>query len=111
VRLWSFVGGTWFVPPLDVTYNALAANVQPPIIVPPTGSYKKKVKVNMATATPGAAIYYTLDNSTPTLGSATTFLFTTPFTLTTTTTVRAKAVKTGVPDSPVTAVGYTIKKK
>jgi membrane-associated protease RseP (regulator of RpoE activity) len=111
VRLWSFVGGTWFNPPLDIVYNALAANVQPPIIAPGSGSYKKKVTVNMATGTPGATIYYSLDGSIPTVGSATTFKFVKPFTLTKTTTVRAKAVKTGIPDSPVASAGFTLHKK
>jgi hypothetical protein len=82
-----------------------------PVIAPASGKYKKKVTVNMATGTPGATIYYTKDSSTPTVGSATTFKFTAPFALTATAIVKCKAVKTGVPDSPVASASYTITKK
>ena len=108
VRLWSNIGGTWFNPPQDYIYNAAAVNVVPPAIAPSTGTYKKKVTVNMATTTPGATIRYTLDGTIPTSVSP---LFVHPFSLTKTTTVRAKAFKTGVPDSPPSAAGYTITKK
>ncbi len=111
VRLWSYVGGIWFNPPQDYVYNAQAASVLAPVISPPTGIYKKKVTVNMASATSGATLYYTLDGSMPTVGSPTTFTFVKPFRLTKTTSVRAIATKGGIPDSPVTVAGYTITKK
>ncbi len=108
VRLWSLVSGTWVNPPQDYTYQAEAAGVMPPIIAPATGTYKKKVTVNMATGTPGAIIYYTLNGTTPTTSAS---VFSKPFTLKQTTTVRAIAIESGVPDSPVAAAGYTITKK
>jgi hypothetical protein len=111
VRLWSFVNGAWLNPPQDYVYSALAAAVMPPIIAPAAGTYKKSVTVNMASGTPGATLYYTLDGSVPTVGSATTFKFVKPFALTKTTTVKAKATKSGVPDSTVTAAAYTVTKK
>ena len=107
VHLWSLIGGSWSGPP-DYIYTAFPANVIPPIIAPASGKYKKKVTVNMASGTPGASLYYTVDGSTPTSSA---LLFTTTFTLTKTTTVKAIAVKAGVPSSPVTAATYTITKK
>ncbi len=107
VHLWTYIAGTWSGPP-DYVYTAAPLNVIPPIIVPASGSYKKKVTVNMASGTPGATIYYTLDGTTPTSAS---MKFIGTFSLTQTKTVRAIAVKVGVPDSPVASASYTITRK
>ena len=107
VRLRSLVNGVWFNPPQDYVYTAFPGNVMTPFIAPPSGTYKKKVKVSIGTGTPGATIHYTLDGSEPTTASP---LYTSPFTITTKgiTIVRAKAFHTGVPDSTVAAASYTI---
>jgi hypothetical protein len=107
VHLWSLISGTWSSPP-DYIYTALPLNVSPPIFAPASGKYKKKVTVNVASATSGATIYYTLDGTTPTASSP---KFLAPFVLTQTKTVRAIATKTGVPDSPVSAATYTITRR
>ena len=106
VRLWSLVGGKWYNPPQDYTYTAQPLIVMTPGIAPSSGTYKKKVTVNIATQTPGATIYYTTDGSTPTTAS---IKFTGTFTLTASKTVKAKAFKSGVPDSSVATATYTIK--
>jgi kumamolisin len=107
VRLWSSVNGVWLNPPQDLVYTSALLGVRPPIISPAGGTFKKKVKINMASPTPQAAIYYTLDGSTPTTMSTP---FHSPITLTKTTTLKAQAFKTGVPDSAVTAATFVISK-
>ncbi|MEY2539089.1 MAG: hypothetical protein QOG67_2829 [Verrucomicrobiota bacterium] len=108
VRLWSFVGGVWYNPPQDYVFIAQRGNVMTPIIAPKSGTYKKKVLVSMACGTPGASIHYTLDGSVPTANSG---VYGSPFPITHkgTTTVRAKAFKDLVPESPPTAASYTIR--
>jgi hypothetical protein len=98
------VGGAWSRPP-EYQYTTQLGGVVTPVIAPRSGIYKKKVLVNIATATPQAAIYYTTDGSTPTINSPP---FKGPFLLKKTTTVRAKAFKTGVPESQVAAATFTI---
>jgi len=108
VRLYSYVGGAWYDPPQDYVFIAFRGIVQAPVIAPSSGTFKKKVTVNIATATPGATIYYTTDGSVPTTSSP---QFKAPFTLVgkRTVTIKAKAVKNGVPDSPVVSATLTIK--
>ncbi len=108
VRLWSLVSGTWYNPPQDYTYTANPAGVLVPVIAPKAGTYKKKVTINIATGTPGATIYYTTNGMNPTTSSN---MFTGPFTIKQkgTKTVKAKAVKPGIPDSSIVSVVYKIK--
>ena len=79
--------------------------VAPPAIAPPTGTYSSAQTVTMSTTTSGASIYYTLDGSQPTNAST---LYTGSFQVTTTTTVKAKAYKTGVAASPVSTSVITL---
>jgi kumamolisin len=108
IRLWSSANGVWLNPPQDVVYTSAVGAVGAPIIAPGGGTFKKKVKVNMASITPQAAIFYTLDGSTPTTMSTP---FHSPFTITATATLKAKAFKTGVPDSAVSSASFVISKK
>lgn len=76
-----------------------------PVIVPATGSYDPSVTVSMSCATSGAVIRYTTDGSDPT-GASTEY--TVPIVITTTTTVKAKALKTGWTSSGIATKTYTL---
>jgi alpha-tubulin suppressor-like RCC1 family protein len=70
--------------------------VAPPVIAPVTGTYIAAQTVTMGTVTPGAVIRYTLDGSEPTSAST---AFSAAFPITQTTTIKAKAFKTGLSES------------
>jgi len=70
----------------------------------PTGVYTDPQSVTIATATDGASIYYTTDGSDPTASST---LYTTPVTVSTTTTIKAIAVKEGIDNSYIATATYT----
>lgn len=108
VRLRSLISGVWYNPPQDYTYTAFPAAVLTPVIAPKPGTYKKKVTVAIACATPQATIRYTLDGSIPT---ATSTAYQGPFVINQkgTVIVRAKAFKTGVPESQPATTTYKIK--
>jgi hypothetical protein len=69
------------------------------------GTYTSAQTVTLTDSTPGAAIYYTLNGSTPTTAST---RYTTAFTVGSTTTVNAIAVASGYTNSAVASATYTI---
>lgn len=74
-----------------------------PTIAPNGGRFVGSVSVTLADATAGALIYYTLDGSTPTAAST---LYTTPFTLSNTTVVKAIAVFGGCSASDIVSATF-----
>jgi len=75
---------------IEVTYGSVDPNyVAAPTIKPATGTYYEAQEVTI-TAGEGSSIFYTLDGSEPTASST---AYTAPFTVETTTTVKAIAVK------------------
>ena len=78
--------------------------VATPTFSPTTTTFASTVQVTLATATDGATIKYTLDGSTPTSGSTT---YSSPITLSATTTVKAIAIKSGLINSEVASQTYT----
>lgn len=88
-EMWSayFSGST---PPPPV------GRVSLPTVQPAGGNYLAPTSVSLSCATAGATIHYTIDGSTPTTSSP---IYTTPFTVSSTTTIKAMAVATGLETS------------
>jgi len=78
--------------------------VATPTITPNGGAFTDSVSVTLGTTTSGASIYYTLNGATPNTSSA---LYTGPFTLTNTATVKAIGVKSGSNTSSVASATFT----
>lgn len=75
-----------------------------PVFDPASSSFRGSVNVTITSASDGATIYYTTDGSTPTTASA---KYTGAITITSTTTIKAIAVKDGMADSQVSSATYT----
>ena len=89
---------------VNATFTELAA-VATPTFTPAAGSYISVQTVSLACATEGATIYYTLDGTDPTTEST---VYAEAFTVSTTTTVKAFAVKEGMNNSAIASATYTI---
>jgi lysophospholipase L1-like esterase len=76
-----------------------------PTFTPTGGTFTDNVTISLDSATGAASTYYTTDGGTPDSGST---LYLGPFTLSSTTTVRAIAIADGFMDSPVSSESYTI---
>jgi len=85
--------------------NGTTAIAATPLITPAAGTYTLPTSVTITDTTPGAAIFYTLNGSTPTASST---LYSAPIALTGTTTVSAIAVATGFTNSAVASNVFTI---
>lgn len=102
---------------VTATYNITDREiVATPTITPNGGEFETSVEVTLACETEGSAIYYTTDGNTPTVAEEN--LYSEPFTLYETSTVKAIAVKEGMYNSaeaeatftkvePAVAVNYT----
>jgi hypothetical protein len=74
------------------------------LITPETGTYYTSINVSITTPTEGAAIYYTTNGDDPTEAST---LYTGPFALTETTTIKARGYKTDLTPSNIVTAIYT----
>jgi hypothetical protein len=93
------------------TFFAVGSGEVSTIVVTPTfspaaGTYSSAQTVSIATSTSGASIRYTTDGSTPTSSMGT--LYSSALTVSSTTTIKAVAYKTGLSDSAVASATYTI---
>lgn len=88
-------------------YLSPPAQVAAPIASPPAGTYDAAVNISLSSATEGATIYYTTDSSDPT-NSSTRLVYSTAINISSTTTIKAYAIKAGVSDSNVVSFTYTI---
>ena len=82
-----------------------ATQAATPVINPASQSFNPSIQVTITDSTPGASIYYTIDGTTPTTAST---KYSSPFTLTTTSTVNAIAAGTGLLQSPEASATYTL---
>lgn len=82
-----------------------APTVETPVFTPGTGTYADSVTFSLACATDNAEIRYTMDGTEPTETST---LYSAPISLTTTTTVKAKAFKTDWFTSATATAVYTV---
>ena len=85
---------------ISVNYTSGSTTVDAPTISPNGGNFATSQEVTISHNDADATIYYTLDGSDPTESST---QYTAQFTITTTTTVKAIAVKNGVSSSVTTA--------
>ncbi len=79
--------------------------VATPVFTPSGGNTVNAVQVQISTSTPSAAIHYTLDNSSPTQGSA---VYNAPFMITQSSVLRAKAFRSGFNTSNEASAVYII---
>jgi hypothetical protein len=82
-----------------------AATAPTPVITPAAGAYLGAQTITIADSAANAAIYYTQDGSTPNNGST---LYTGPFSISTSQTVKAIAAVAGSLNSAVASAAYTI---
>jgi hypothetical protein len=75
-----------------------------PTFNPPAGNYPSSQSVTISTPTSGATIYYTLDGSAPTTSST---VYSSPVTLSSSTTLKAIATAPGYSTSAVGSANYT----
>lgn len=90
----------------DVTkHETPMQQVATPTFTPAAGEYTEAQNVEIACATEGATIYYTLDGTAPTVNST---AYTTAIAISDSTTVKAFAVKEGMTDSEIATAVYVI---
>jgi hypothetical protein len=89
----------------SVTSAAYIIAVPTPIFSPKTGTYTSAQSVAITDSMSGAAIYYTIDGTSPTPASN---LYTGPLTVSSTTTLKAIAVASGYSNSAVASGTFTI---
>jgi len=87
------------------TSFSLRARVAAPTFSPPSGTYSSAQSVTISCITKDAIIRYTTDGSSPTSSSTP---YSNPITVSSTTTIRAKAFKDGMSESTTASATYTI---
>lgn len=88
-----------------LTFGSTAETVAAPTFSPVSGTYTAAQSVTISCSTAGADIRYTLDGTEPTLSSS---QYTGAISVTSTTTIKAKAFKSGMNDSATISAAYTI---
>ena len=78
--------------------------VAAPVYAPQEGEYRFPLTVSLSTTTDGAEMFYSTDGSAPSMSST---KYSGPFDLSSSSTVKAFAVKAGLDDSTVTSATYT----
>ena len=96
----------WLDSALGWAAYTITGTVATPSISPAAGIYTTAQSVSLSTSTSGAAIRYTTDGSAPSETNGT--IYTSPFTLSASQTVKAIAFKSAWADSSVASAAYTI---
>jgi len=96
------VKGTWSVTKNAVTPQAVSA----PVITPAGGTFTTAQSVTITCATSGATIKYTTDGATPSSSAGNTY--SSAITVSSTSVIKAIAIKSGMTDSSVTMASFTI---
>jgi hypothetical protein len=91
----------------SATFSILPAAVSP-TFTPSGGTITSSQAITITDAASGAAIYYTLDGSTPSPGGGTTTQYVAPFMLSASATVRAIATASGYSNSIISSATYTV---
>jgi hypothetical protein len=94
--------------PVATQSYTLQTQTLAPTFTPPPTNYQNTQSVTISDATPSSTIYYTLDGSTPSPGVGTTQVYSSPLTVSATTTMKAVATSAGLTASPVSSALYTI---
>ncbi|ALS99737.1 chitobiase/beta-hexosaminidase C-terminal domain-containing protein [Lacimicrobium alkaliphilum] len=90
---------------VSASFSALS-RVGKPIINPTSGTYTGSKTIEISSATAGANIYFTTNGANPTTSSS---QYTAPIVITTNTTLKAKAFKSGLTSSSIATEEYTIR--
>ena len=90
---------------VSISYAIAADQAVTPTFTPAAGAYNGAQLVTIASVTPGAAIYYTVDGSVPTLSSS---LYKDPINVAASGTIAALAIAAGVGNSAIATAKYTI---
>jgi len=98
LRVFASTGG-WNINWINFTSGVGQEQVATPAITPITGTYASAQTVTITDATVGAVIKYTTDGTTPTATNGT--IYSAPFTVSSTTTVKAVAYKSDMTDSSI----------
>lgn len=93
---------------LVVTVNPSASKADMPQYSSATGTYYSTQTISLTSKTPGASIYYTLTGNNPVIGAGYTRLYSTPFLIDKSVTIKAMAVKSGLQNSFVNTSVITI---
>ena len=97
-----------YIKSLSITYMPGGGTVETcatPTFSPAEGTYTESQNVTISCATSGATIYYTTDGTTPTTSSS---VYSTAIPVSSTTTIKAMAVKSGMNNSNVASAEYVI---
>ena len=98
--------GAMYLSEIQITWEVQAANpVATPTFSPAAGTYTEPQNVTLSCTTSDATIHYTTDGSTPSESSPT---YSGVIAVSTTTTIKAIAVKSGMSNSAVATATYTI---
>lgn len=89
-------------------YNSFDAPAAPSVITPAPGTYENGVTITLSSTTPDSSFYYTTDGSTPTPSNPVAHLYSGPFLLAQSGTLKAITTAAGYANSTVASATYTI---